>query len=47
VTRDRKVVLDLKALQEAKESREKLDLLELREMWATLDQLVPPDPQEK
>jgi hypothetical protein len=46
VTQDRKVVLDHKALQEAQDFKVKLDLLELREMWETLDRLVPPEQPE-
>jgi hypothetical protein len=37
--------LDLQVLQEAQEQRVQLDQLELPEMWALLDQLVPPEAQ--
>jgi hypothetical protein len=37
--------LDLQVLQEAQELQEQLDQLELPEMWALLDQLVPPETQ--
>jgi hypothetical protein len=35
------VRLDLQVLKEAQEQREQLDRLELKEMWETLDLLVP------
>ena len=42
----RQVRLDLQVLQEAQEQREQLDRLELKEMWATLDLLVPQELQD-
>jgi hypothetical protein len=38
--------LDLQVLQAAQELREQLAQLELPEMWALLDQLVPQEQQE-
>jgi hypothetical protein len=35
--------LDLQVLQEAQDYKAQLDQLELKEMWAQLDQLVPQD----
>jgi hypothetical protein len=40
------VRLDLQVLQEAQEQREQLDRLELKEMWETLDLLVPQEQRE-
>jgi hypothetical protein len=43
---DRKVLLDQRVLQEQQALREQLDLLELPELWAQLDRLVPQEQQE-
>ena len=37
--------LDLQVLLEIQEQRERLDLLDLKEMWAQLDLLVPQEQQ--
>jgi hypothetical protein len=36
-------LLDLRVLQETQDYKERLDQLELKEMWEALDQLVPQD----
>jgi hypothetical protein len=46
VQQGRKEILDLKVLKESQDHKEQLDRLELKEMWAQLDLLVPQDPQE-
>ena len=38
--------LDLRVLQEAQEQLVKLAQQEIKEMWETLDQQVPLDPQD-
>ena len=42
----RREILDLQVLQEIQEQREQLARLDLPELLALLDQLVPPEPQE-
>jgi hypothetical protein len=43
---DRQERLDLQVLQEAQDYKDQLDQLELKEMWAQLDLLVPQEKED-